>query len=96
MDTFGYIFEIRDRNIDRIQKREAAEKQYQKEKELFLKQIHFADLTDPRKWTEADYDTRKKGDHVELFNVKTGEGILEAFSEKEAWEDLRQELYGRS
>ena len=96
MDNFGYIFMIRDQAIDRLRKREADEREYRKQKELFLKKIHFTDLTDPSKWTESDYDTRKKGDHVELYHVKTGEGILEAFSEKEAWDDLREELYGRS
>ena len=94
MDNFGYIFEIRDQAINRLRKREAAEREYRKQKELFLKQIHFADLTDSRKWTESDYDTRTKGDHVEIFHKKTGEGILEAFSEQEAWQDLREELYG--
>lgn len=94
MDNFGYIWEITNENIMRLRKQKAAEEKYRKEKELFLKQIHFADLTNPRKWTESDYDTRKKGDHVELYHVKTGESILEAFSEQEAWRDLREELYG--
>ena len=96
MDNFGYIWEIANENIARLRRQKAAEEKYRKEKELFLKQIHFADLTNSERWTEADFGTRRKGDHVELYHVKTGEGILEAFSEKEAWDDLREELYGRS
>ena len=94
MDNFGYIWEIANENITRLRRQKAAEEKYRKEKELFLKQIHFADLTDSERWTESDYDVRKKGDHVELFHKKTGESILEAFSEQEAWRDLREELYG--
>lgn len=39
-----------------------------------------------------DYDVRKKGDHVESYNKITGEALFEAFDEKEAWRDLRQEF----
>lgn len=96
MDNFGFIWEIANSNIERLKKQKAAEEKERKLKEQYLKSNHFAYLVDQNRWNESDYDTRKKGDHVEIFNVKTGEGILEAFSEKEAWEDLRAELYGRS
>lgn len=96
MDNFGFIWEIANSNIERLRKQKAAEEKERKLKEQYLKSNHFAYLVDRNRWNESDYDTRKKGDHVEIFNVKTGEGILEAFSEKEAWEDLRAELYGRS
>lgn len=94
MDNFGYIWEIANENIARLRKQKAAEEKYRKEKELFLKQIHFESLVDLNRWSESDYDVRNKGDHVELFHKKTGESILEAFSEQEAWRDLREELYG--
>lgn len=96
MDNFGFIWEIANSNIERLRKQKAADEKERKLKEQYLKSNHFAYLVDRNRWNESDYDTRKKGDHVEIFNVKTGEGILEAFSEKEAWEDLRAELYGRS
>ena len=96
MDNFGFIWEIANSNIERLKKQKAAEEKERKRKEQYLKSNHFAYLVDRNRWNESDYDTRKKGDHVEIFNVKTGEGILEAFSEKEAWDDLRAELYGRS
>lgn len=96
MDNFGFIWEIANSNIERLKKQKAAEEKERKLKEQYLKSNHFAYLVDRNRWNESDYDTRKKGDHVEIFNVKTGEGILEAFSEKEAWDDLRAELYGRS
>lgn len=96
MDNFGFIWEIANSNIERLREQKAAEEKERKLKERYLKSNHFAYLVDRNRWNESDYDTRKKGDHVEIFNVKTGEGILEAFSEKEAWEDLRAELYGRS
>lgn len=96
MDNFGFFWEIANSNIERLRKQKAAEEKERKLKEQYLKSNHFAYLVDRNRWNESDYDVRKKGDHVEIFNVKTGEGILEAFSEKEAWEDLRAELYGRS
>ena len=43
-------------------------------------------------YSADDYDVRKKGDHFESYNKITGESLFEAFSEKEAWADLREEF----
>lgn len=39
-----------------------------------------------------DYDIRKKGDHWESFNTKTGEKLFEAMTYEEAMADLREEF----
>ena len=39
-----------------------------------------------------DYNVRGKGDHFESYNKITGESLFEAFSEEEAWADLREEF----
>ena len=39
-----------------------------------------------------DYDIRKKGDHFESYNKRTGEALFEAFSYEEAMADLRAEF----
>ena len=44
------------------------------------------------KWSFDDYDVRKKGNHVESYNIHTGEALFEAFDESEAWRDLREEF----
>lgn len=90
------IRKICEENAEKARKRTLREKAEEQEQKRALSQSHYIHLTDPKKWDESDYDIRSKGDHVELFHKETGEGILEAFSEKEAWEDLRYELYGRS
>ena len=92
MDNFGYIWEITNENIARLRRQKAAEEKYRKEKELFLKQIHFESLVDSNRWSENDYDIRKKGDHWESFNTKTGEKLFEAMTYEEAMADLREEF----
>ena len=91
-----WIRRIGEENAEKARLRAIQEKKEQQERKRARSRAHYLHLINPQKWDESDYDTRKKGDHIEIFHVKTGEGVLEAFSEKEAWDDLRAELYGRS
>ena len=91
-----WIRKMCEENAVKAKEREEREKQEAAEREKRFSRRKYAHLTDPKFWSESDYDTKSKGDHVELYHVKSGVGILEAFSEKEAWDDLREELYGRS
>lgn len=93
-NDMGYILEIANANIERLKREAEAEKRTEEAQKKYLKEQHWIYLTDPNRWSESDYDTRHKGDHVELYHIPSGEGVLEAFSEQEAWRDLREELYG--
>ena len=49
-------------------------------------------LLDKERYGIDDYDVRKKGDHFESYNKITGESLFEAYSEEEAYADLREEF----
>ena len=43
-------------------------------------------------YTREDFDIRKRGDHWESYNIKTGESLFEAMTYEEAMADLREEF----
>ena len=50
-------------------------------------------LNDPRRgYSLEDFDVRKRGDHFESYNKRTGKKLFEACSWSEAWADLREEF----
>lgn len=60
-----------------------------------LEVIHMK-LNDYRQYNYEDFDVRKKGDHYESYNKKTGKKLFEACTWTEAWEDLKEEFLVRA
>ena len=65
--------------------RAAAEKRYAQTKQRRRKEAGIV-------WMFEDFDIRKKGDHWESYNTKTGETLFEGMTYEETMADLREEF----
>ena len=70
-------------------------KKARRKRETTLEAIHMK-LNDHRQYNFEDFDVRKRGDHFESYNKKTGKKLFEACTWTEAWEDLKEEFFMRA
>ena len=64
-------------------------------REVTLEAIHMK-LNDHHQYNFEDFGIRKRGDHFESYNKKTGKKLFEACTWTEAWEDLKEEFPARA
>ena len=66
-----------------------------KTREETLQAIH-RKINDHHQYDFEDFDVRRRGDHYESYNKKTGKKLFEACTYTEAWEDLKDEFFVRA
>lgn len=86
----NYLESICEANLQRLRREAEAKEKSRKENEERIKHIL---------WTASDFSVRKNRGKTESYNIHTGEVLYtypncEAFTEQEAWQDIRDEFGG--
>ena len=66
-------------------------KKVRRKRDAELDAIH-KKMNDHRQYNIEDFGIRKRGDHFESYNKRTGKKLFEACTWMEAWEDLKEEF----